>query len=147
MNQNITLKKLKEKENKLMKKYGFIIHSVFPTDDEEVLWNHHTHGLKENFNHKDFQIVLPIAPEIVGEVFHGMVYSIKEGENFENISISDKVIENYNVQLVNVKEGDRELIRIILPDVQGRFPRDKDCDDIYKNQLDDLIQNNSNTLN
>ena len=129
---------LEQKQKEWMKKYGFVIHNVFPDSQDEVLWSHHTHGLKENFNHMDLEVVLPIDPQIVGSIFHGMVDLIKGGESFEDKLISDKVIRNYNVQLVKVNDGQRDLIRIILPDVNGKFPSDPDCADVYKNQLDDI---------
>lgn len=137
----------KRQEEELIEKYGFVIHNVFPSSDDEILWSHHTHGLKENFNHIDLEIVLPINPNIVGGVFHGMVEQIKEGESFENKLISDRVIQGYDVQLVKVNDGHRELLRIILPDVNGKFPADKDCADVYKNQLDDILKDCSDTKN
>lgn len=130
---------LKEFERNMMDKYGFVIHNVFPDTDGEVLWSHHTHGLRENFNHIDLEIVLPIDPQLVGSLFHGMVEAIKEGESFENKLTSDKVIRNYEVQLVKVNDGKRELLRVVLPDANGYFPSDGNCSEIYKNQLDDLV--------
>ena len=132
------IKEYRRKEMELLKKYGFVIHSVFPGSEEDVMWSHHTHGIKESFNHMDLEIVLPVDPSLAGSILHGMVDLIKEGESFENKLTSDKVISNFDVQLVKVNDGDRDLIRIILPDENGKFPSDKDCADVYKNQLDDL---------
>lgn len=129
---------IREREKELLSKYGFIIHNVFPSSEDEILWSHHTHGLKENFNHIDLEIVLPVNPNIAGSVIHGMVELIKEGESFENKLVSDKVIKDYDVQLIKTTEGNREVLRIVLPDINGKFPSDEDCEDIYKNQLDDL---------
>lgn len=137
----------KKQEEELIEKYGFVIHNVFPSSDDEILWSHHTHGLKENFNHMDLEIVLPINPNVVGGIFHSMVKQIKEGESFEDKLISNRVIQNYDVQLVKVNDGHRELLRIILPDVNGKFPSDEDCADIYKNQLDDIVKDCSNFKN
>lgn len=135
-NLNDVMKQQKE----MIDKYGFVIHNVFPSSEDEILWSHHTHGLKENFNHTDLEIVLPIDPQLAGSLLHGMVSLIKKGESFENILISDKVIENFDVQLVETMEGDRKVIRVVLPDANGKFPKDKDCAEIYKNQLDNLVQ-------
>ena len=132
------MKEFREKEIELINKYGFVIHNVFPGSEDEILWSHHTHGVKESFNHMDLEIVLPINPNIASSVLHGMVESIKEGESFEDKTISDRVIRNYNVQLVKVTDGKRDLLRVILPDENGRFPSDDDCAEVYKNQLDDL---------
>lgn len=138
---NDKIKEIKAKETKLMKEYGFVIHNIFSQSKEDVLWDSHTHGLKENFNHIDLQIVLPIEPNLINSIIHSMVTQIKEGETFEDKIISDKVIANYDVQLVKIKDSDnRELLRIVLPDINGKFPCDEDCADIYKNQLDDLTE-------
>lgn len=142
-----TFKEFKQQEEKLMKEYGFVIHNVFPSSDEEILWSHHTHGLKENFNHMDLEIVLPIHPQMAGGVIHGMVEQIKNGESFEDKLVSDKVIQNYNVQLVKVSDEYRELLRIVLPDENGKFPSDKDCAEVYKNQLDDILQDSLSAIN
>lgn len=139
---------LMKKEEEMMEKYGFVIHNVFPTkDDKDGKFTIHTHGLKKSFNHMDLEVVLPISPKIVAGIFHGMVDSIKEGETFEDKSTSDRVIQNFDVQLVRVNDGKRDLLRIVLPDENGKFPCDKDCADIYKSQLDDIIPNNKKSLN
>ena len=138
---------LRKQHKELMDKYGFVIHNVFPSSDEEILWSHHTHGLKENFNHMDLEIVLPIHPEMAGGLIHGMVEQIKNGESFEDKLVSDRVIQNYNVQLVKVNSENRELLRIVLPDANGNFPSDEDCEDVYKNQLDDILEGSLSTNN
>lgn len=130
---------LKRKEQEIMEQYGYVIHYVFPEEgSDEVLLDCHTHGLKENFNHIDLQIVLPIPTEVIGGIIHQMTESIKEGESFENLVMSERVIRDYPVQLVKIDTGDREVLRIVLPDVNGKFPGDIGCQDVYKNQLDDL---------
>ena len=73
---------IEKKHDELIKKYGFVIHNVFPNSPDEGSVSHHTHGLKENFNHMDLEIALPIHPQIAGSVFHSMVHSIKNGESF-----------------------------------------------------------------
>lgn len=134
------VKDLMKQQEEMIKKYDFVIHNVFPSEgDESVLCSIHTHGLKENFNHMDLEVVLPIDPRIISGVFHGMVDAIKAGYSFEDKLTSDRVIQNYEVQLVKVNDGNRDLIRVVLPDVNGKFPCDKDCVDIYKNQLDDIV--------
>lgn len=132
------LKDTLNKQQDMMEKYGFVIHNVFPDSEKEILWSHHTHGLKENFNHTDLEIVLPISPQLAGSLLHGMVEQIKEGKSFENKLISSEVIENFDVQLFRTTENDREVIRVILPDANGKFPGDQDCSEVYKNQLDDI---------
>lgn len=125
-----------EMQARMMEEYGFIIHSVFPTDENDASYSHHTHGLKENFNHMDLEIALPLPQQLAGQIIHSMVDQIKEGASFEDKLTSDKVIMNYDVHLVRVNEDGREVLRVILPDPEGRFPFDEDCRDIYNRQLD-----------
>jgi hypothetical protein len=132
------------KENKdKLNKYGHVIHYVFSKKDG---WNEdcsiHTHGVLELYKHLDLEIKLPLPQNVAMGVLNGMVESIKKGVSFENKLISDEVLKGYDVQLVRVNDGSRELIRVIIPDENGKFPGDKDCKDVYKNQLDDYIKNN-----
>lgn len=140
MNQNVKkLKEIKKHSEDMMNKYGYVVHNVFPSkDDDEILCSHHTHGIRESFNHADLEIVLPLDPKMVAQIFYSMVELIKQGESFEDKLSSDKVIKNFDVQLVKVHDGTRELIRVIIPDMNGKFPGDKDCANVFSNQLDDL---------
>ncbi|TVX99071.1 DUF4262 domain-containing protein [Cohnella terricola] len=59
----------------MIKKHGWAAHYVLH-DDFHI--NYHTHGLKENYNHRDLQIVLPVS---MGTV-RGNIEDIKEGKEF-----------------------------------------------------------------
>lgn len=133
------LKELRKETEKIMREHGYIVHSVFPSEkDTSGKVSHHTHGLKENFNHMDLEIALAIHPNLARAVLGGVAEQIKSGEVFEDKLMSDKIIQGYNVQLFKMKSDNRELLRIVLPDENGKFPFEKDCMDGYKNQLDDL---------
>jgi hypothetical protein len=120
---------------------------VFPTDDYEQTSmvdgiSIHTHGMLENYGHLDLEIKLPIPQEVACGVLNGMAESVKDGESFEDKLISDKVLVGYDVQLVRVNDGTRDLIRVIIPDKNGKFPGDAGCMEGYSNQLDDYMQSN-----
>ena len=140
------LKNVVKKHGELMKENGYVIHNVYPTNKNEI-FSHHTYGLKENYNHMDLQVALALHPSIINPVLDGVVNQIKNGETFEDKLVSDRVIQGFEVQLVKVKFGNRELLRIIIPDENGKFPADKDCADGYKNQLDDVLKNCLNKSN
>ena len=134
------LEDIKKQHDELMKKNGFVVHYTFPGEDsEETNCDYHTHGIKESFGHMDLQIVLPIDPNIVAPIINSMVSLIKEGERYDDKLISDKVIRGYDVQLVKVNVRDRELLRVIIPDENGKFPSDKDCAEGYRDQLIDVV--------
>lgn len=124
---------LLQKEKDGLKKFGFYTHYVFDNEGSELV-NCHTHGIKENFDHPDLQFVLPFDPNLYSNLFHGIVNDIlKKGEKLQNNL--DKVIKNFNIQIKEVKEDDRFVIRIILPDPNGKFPMDEGCQELYKKQM------------
>jgi hypothetical protein len=56
---------------------GWIIHFVpdekFPVKGMTGLYNIHTHGILEKYNHLDIQIVCPVPPQIAHIVIWDMV--------------------------------------------------------------------------
>jgi hypothetical protein len=128
---------LRDKEKFMMEKYGWVVHFVFDTNGElDGLANIHTHGLLENFNHKDFQIVLPLDSKDSHPLLVGIVNQIKDGRKFEADIATSNVIYNYDVFFKEFKEKDRTVLRLILPDPNGKFPNEKDCIDPYNRQLE-----------
>lgn len=127
-------------EAEMIEKYGFYSHYVFETYENELngLANIHTHGLKESFNHMDLQIVLPLEPQTVNGLLHTIVNNIKEGKVYKSGKLYDDVIENYCVMFKKFKEHDRDVLRLLLPDKDGFFPKDKECADMYKRQIETL---------
>jgi len=101
------MKKLKNQFDKMMKDYGWAAHYV-PYDDNHI--NYHTHGLSENFNHPDLQIVLPISMENAHGIVSNIIDDIKEGNKF---------YENKNYK-------------------NGKMPFEPSCDAGFKLQLDVL---------
>ena len=81
--------------------------------------------------HLDFQIVLPIHQNIAGHIIKNFVDRIDQGEQFEDGMEVNEIISNFPVRLIKAKEGNRDVLRIILPDPKGRFPGDTDCDPFY----------------
>ena len=113
---------LKDKEQKSLEKYGFYIHLVSDDDYESI--DAHTHGLFENYNHLDFQIVLNLHPNIISEIFHNIVDLVKVGERFHDGQEMYGIIQNFKIKLFEVTESGRKVLRIILPDKQGNLDKD-----------------------
>ena len=125
---------LREQDEEMLKKYGWIVHYVFPAKEGELA-NIHTHGVEENFNHKDFQIVLPLPQQLVHSLLVSVVERVKRGERFEPQKPYSNIIANYNVYFVEKYEGDRLVLRMIFPDEQGKYPWDSGCEPYYCDQV------------
>ena len=117
-----------------MKKYGWYCHFVM-LDDNHI--NAHTHGIYETYGHSDFQVVLPIDPNIIHHLFTDLVENIKKGEVYNYKKRYAEVIKNYDVTFIMRKEGCRTVKRMIFPDAKGNLERDElSCP--YNHQYDML---------
>jgi hypothetical protein len=131
---------LMKKNNELLEKYGWLVHFVYP-DENNRLANIHTHVFEESWGHLDIQIVLPIEEKIAHYLLTNIADRVKQNEKFEVGKLYDKIINNFQVYFVLRKEKDRTVLRLILPDALGKFPNDKDCAEFYNEQ-----EKNSDTV-
>lgn len=131
---------IQERERELLQEHGWIVHYVFETEESSLngLANIHTHGLAENFGHPDIQVVLPISPETIHPVLHGLVHDIKEGKVFPANERSSEVLQGMDVFFAPYMENDREVLRMYLPDPNGLLPFEEDCEEIYARQTEQL---------
>jgi hypothetical protein len=115
----------REWENRCLVDRGFYVHFVGQDETSPTGFNAHTHGL-DQFDHLDFQIVIPLPPEIGHGVLTILAERVKEGEKFEANQLVEKVLTGgVNVKLVEAKEDDRKVFRVILPDPKGRVEPDE----------------------
>ncbi|MDP3899763.1 MAG: DUF4262 domain-containing protein [bacterium] len=125
---------IKQKQENAFKKYGWCAHFVTDYFHENQV-NYHTHGLPENFNHLDLQLVLPIDFSILHSLAVNLVNRIKSGESFRpNMRISD-IVKSFNVTFIEAKENERTVLRVILPDKHGNLDRKTIQDGIFKDQF------------
>ncbi len=117
-----------EEQYELLQKHGWIIHNVAGT-------GHHTHGLRENFDHPDLEVALNIPRDTAHSVLAAAVENIKKGKRYEDGQKCGQVIDNVEVLFKKSKRREREMLRIILPDPQGLFPGDPGCQEDYAAQL------------
>lgn len=129
-----------ERERELLENPGWFVHYVFETDAGELngMANYHTHGLSKNFNHPDIQITLPIDPNVVHPVLNGMVRDIKNGKVFHENERSSEVLRGMDVYFKAYREGRRWVLRMLLPDPNGKLPFEEGCEEIYTKQLEEL---------
>lgn len=98
-----------------------------------VLANIHTHGLAENLNHSDLQIALNLEKESVEMLLNILTDNIAEGYKYRE-GRSTQVIEGMEVEFKLFDEDNRKVLRLILPDDEGRFPSDEECQEPYNKQ-------------
>ena len=112
------------------KKVDWIIHGV--CDGHRV--NFHTHGM-ERYNHMDFQMVLPYPHQELCRIINTMGLRVQAGERFKDGDLVAGIYEDCNVQLMVYEETRRNVLRIIVPDKNNRFPYEQGCEYPYNLQL------------
>lgn len=129
--------KIMKNRQKMMEKYGWVVDFVFDGEktkcDTGTGIDAHTHGLLENFDHTDLQIVLPLEADTAHSILYTAVERIKKGEKFHAGGLySDILSGGYKVTFINAKQGDRDVLRMILPDEDGNLEMDEIEGDFLK---------------
>lgn len=125
--------KVLREQQEMMDEHKWMCHYVMPEKGEEYI-NLHTHGLLENFNHRDFQIVIPVDQGTGHSILSDLVERVKRGERIQVDKKYSDVIQDFDVYFSLQKEMDRYVLRMILPDPNGKFPEDEGCDPFYQKQ-------------
>lgn len=103
-------------------KYGWYAHFVDMPDLGII--NCHTHGILELCDHFDLQIIVPLLPQTTLTILHTICNRIKAGEKFKSGDVVSDIIKNFNITFIDAIEGDRTVLRIILPDKYGNLTKD-----------------------
>lgn len=111
----------------MLKEFGYYIHFISGYGLYGNIVNYHTHGLMENLNHKELQIVLPISEKVSYNIFHSIVKVIKSGKKLEDGEMLEEIIVNFPIKIVKTTDGNNEVFRIVFPDPNGLFPEDSEC--------------------
>jgi hypothetical protein len=106
----------------MMEKHGWYCHMVGEDTDSPTGFNAHTHGM-DLVGKQDFQIVCPMPGDVANHVLANLVERSKNEELAAGMEL-DKIIGGYKVRLVLAKEGDRQVLRAIMPDKAGRLGAD-----------------------
>jgi hypothetical protein len=116
------LEELLEQQAENMRQYGWVMHFVMNDSDYPNGINYHTHGLRENFGHPDMQICLPIRPGLAHSIISVVVERIREGEQYvTGKEYHDLLADDMKVIFLEVKEDQRKMLRLILPDEDGGY--------------------------
>lgn len=121
-----------------MRKHGWIAEVVADDFDSPTGFNLHTHGLQENYDHPDFQIVVPLPDKVGHTLMITLADRVKAGERFHAGQKVDGVIEGAGglVKLIDATECGRPVLRVILPDPRGKLDLGE-INDQYARQYDD----------
>lgn len=126
----------KMREGLSMNMYGFFTHAVMPCEHHpDAVYNVHTHGLEKSNNHKDLQIVLPVDPRSAHKIIWIVVHLIEDGFKCIPGKRTSEVFEGADVEFMLAEETGRQVIRILLPDENGKLPSDEDCNPAYREQI------------
>jgi hypothetical protein len=116
---NETRQQMAAKEGRAMSKHGWYAHAEVGDPQSPTSYNYHTHGFVESLGHLDIQVVLPM-PESQCHAIATTVYQrIRDGTRFDDGDVSSKIIPNFSVRFIKVRESDREVLRVILPGRNG----------------------------
>jgi DNA segregation ATPase FtsK/SpoIIIE-like protein len=114
---------VRRREERQIAKYGFFVHYVF--DESDMPWgvDIHSHGVLESFGHADFQIVAGLPPDLATEILTNLVDEVKEGRKFAAGTTASGIIRRFDVGFAVAAGEGRELLRVIVPDTEGRLAR------------------------
>lgn len=130
---------MKSFDETTLREHGWLIHYLSGSDGEYGgLANIHTHGLQENFHHPDFQVVMPIPPEVIHPILTLLAEEVKGGRVFEPYVRQERVLKGMDVIFLPYRESGREVLRLVLPDPTGKLPEDEGCDPAYAMQIQAL---------
>ena len=120
-------------ENEMLEKYKYIVHYVLDCDLPFKV-DIHTHGLPENFNHPNVQIILPLEKNIAHGILNTVVNIIEDGGCFLPNKIYKKILRGaFEVKFVEAYNHGEKLLRMIIPDTLNNINYEK-MNDEYKKQ-------------
>lgn len=124
LTQDQALAAMREWEQTQIEKEGWFVHFVSGDKDYALGANYHTHGIAENLDHPDLQICFPMSGQTVLGLLHNIVNRIKAGEEFlPDHDYADIAGNDYLVRMVEATEGERPVLRVIIPGKNGVLDR------------------------
>lgn len=128
--------------------YPWMIHAVVNgmkcecCGEEEYPWRPgvcdvHTDGLDDLYRHMNFQIVVEIDIHIAAVLLNEMGCRVRAGARYKQGDVLDDLLAGgYQVRLdLTTDSAAMPVLRIVLPDVAGRWPEDEGCEYPYSLQL------------
>lgn len=94
--------------------------------------NIHTHGLNK-YNHKELCIPLDLGYKLAVTILNQCGLRIKLGNEKFVPGFNDSIIQNLPVLFYEFENSN--TLYMIIPDPNGKFPEDDDCEFPYNKQL------------
>ena len=116
-----------KRERECIERDGWFSHIIQYAPGYPYDFNMHTHGLKENFDHPDLQICLPIDYKIAYAFVVHFIEQIKKGKKYiagTPFVDNDVFANDHPIQMAWAKEGNRDVLRIILSDQYKSLDRE-----------------------
>jgi len=111
-------------QSQMMAKHGWFWLYMGPDDPQSPTGtNIHTHGFEATWGHPDVQIVVALHQKQAQGVLSEVAGLVKAGMKFEPGKDYDHILRDYKVRFAWTTEGDRRVLRMILPDKEGRLAR------------------------
>ncbi len=119
-----------------MRESGWTCHSVLGLGT-------HTHGLPALCGRPDLEITLPIHPRHAADVLAGIVEAFRRGPSAGGplplgVPVTGYIAGGLPVVFAPAIQGDRSVLRVILPDPCGRLDRAA-MDPAYASQWDGTL--------
>lgn len=94
--------------------------------------NIHTHGLSK-YNHKELCIPLDLGYKLAVTILNQCGLRIKLGNEKFVPGFNDSIIQNLPILFYEFENSN--ILYMIMPDPNGKFPEDDDCEFPYNKQL------------
>ena len=141
-----------KKTRDIIAKAGWAVQGVLGSPQDGGGFSY-TIGMTRTLKHPEI-FMSGFDPELCRQLMNDVGNLIREGFDFRNPSLCDRVIQNYNVAFrpvdpASVTEhggvgleilGQFEAVQMFLPDAEGRFPWVEGCDRRYADLQTSLIR-------
>lgn len=117
----MTRREFRSQKLQSIRKYGW--YALFAADPQIATgFNYHTHGFNKTLGHFDLQIVLPLDPvkcHGIAKTIYGQIKGGKVFRDGDETTIPHQDGSEFPVRFVRVRERDRSVLRVILPNSDG----------------------------
>lgn len=112
---------------------GWFIHLVTGDGFAPGTCNAHTHGMGK-YGHQDFQFVIELPEEHIGNILGGLCDRVKDGERFKAGDMVSDVFTDCDARLDEFEEDGRIVLRVVVPDTNYLLPEYPECEWPYSMQ-------------
>lgn len=102
------------------------------------------------YSHPEFQLVLHMDHKMILYTLNSLGLRVQSGKTFKDGDIIDDLFDGYLAKIKEFIDGERKILRVLIPDANHKFPEDEGCQLEYTYQalpIDDLYIPTANNLN